>query len=87
MVRLAALGEIEEVMKKMELGFELEDRDVWISMELLRNVYIEKLKNVFFILNEALDLKAEKSDEGINRIFLEDLRNIINRRKSVLTST
>jgi len=87
MVRLAALGEIEEVMKKMELGFELEDRDVWISMELLRNVDIEKLKNVFFILNEALDLKAEKSDEGINRIFLEDLRNIINRRKSVLTST
>lgn len=35
MVRLPELGEIEAVLKNIELGFWLEDREIWICKEFL----------------------------------------------------
>ena len=35
MVRLPDKGEIEDVLKKLENGFELEDREIWICKEFL----------------------------------------------------
>jgi len=35
MVRLPERGEIEAVLKKLELGFGLEDREIWICREFL----------------------------------------------------
>ena len=35
MVRLPESGEIETVLKKIELGFGLKDREIWICKEFL----------------------------------------------------
>jgi len=35
MIRLPERGEIEAVMRKLDNGFELEDREIWICKEFL----------------------------------------------------
>jgi len=35
MMRLPAIWEIEDIWRKLENGFELEDREIWICREFL----------------------------------------------------
>ena len=35
MVRLPVQGEIEDVLRKLENGFELDDREIWVYKEFL----------------------------------------------------
>ena len=56
MVRMSERGEIEAVLKKLELGFGLEDREIWICKEFFggddMEEYPEKIRKIFESLDE-----------------------------------